>query len=100
MPKKQLLPPSSDSHRREVSVNLRFSVEDHARLKKVADFSETTVANLLFYVTMNTTLPMMEQEVQRATKVESKPANPIASLSTTPTVEKLQSGPDLHQGQS
>ena len=68
MPKKQLLPPSGDSNRREVSVNLRFSFEDHARLKKVAEFSNTTVANLLFYVTMNTALPLMEQEVQRASK--------------------------------
>ena len=100
MPKKQLLPPSSDSHRREVSVNLRFSVEDHARLKKVADFSETTVANLLFYVTMNTTLPMMEQEVQRATKVESKPADLIAPLLITPIGEKSQPGPVQYQGQS
>lgn len=73
MPKKQLLPPSGDTNKREVSVNLRFSVDDHARLKRVADFSGTTVANLLFYVTMNTTLPMMEQEVQRATTPQTKP---------------------------
>ena len=99
MPKKQLLPPSSDSHRREVSVNLRFSLEDHARLKKVAEFSETTVANLLFYVTMNTTLPLMEQEVQRATKVEGRATNPFTSLSTTPAAEKSLIVPELHQGQ-
>lgn len=66
MPKKQLLPPSGDSRKREVSVNLRFSVEDHQRLKYVADFSGTTVASLLHYVTIHTTLPMMEQEVRRA----------------------------------
>ena len=39
MPKKQLLPPSGDSHKREVSVNLRFSLADHLRLKQVAEFS-------------------------------------------------------------
>ena len=98
MPKKQLLPPASDAHRREVSVNLRFSVEDYARLKKVAEFSETTVANLLFYVTMNTTLPLMEQEVQRAIKVESKPAEAIAPDQINATAEKLLIVPDQHQG--
>lgn len=65
MPKKQLLPPSGDSRKREVSVNLRFSVDDHTRLKQVADFSGTTVASLLHYVTIHTTLPLMEQEVRR-----------------------------------
>ena len=66
MPKKQLLPPSDHANKREVSVNLRFSQEDYERLKRVADFSSTTIANLLFYVTINTTLPMMEQAVKRA----------------------------------
>lgn len=66
MPKKLLLPPATDQNKREVSVNLRFSVDDHARLKQVADFSGTTVANLVHYVTLNTALPMMEQEVERA----------------------------------
>lgn len=66
MPKKTLLPPSNEGNKREVSVNLRFSVEDHLRLKYVADFSGTTVASLLHYVTIHTTLPMMEQEVRRA----------------------------------
>ena len=66
MPKKQLLPPSDHANKREVSVNLRFSQEDYERLKQVADFSSTTIANLLFYVTINTTLPMMEQAVKRA----------------------------------
>lgn len=65
MPKKQLLPPSSGSHKREVSVNLRFSVDHHTRLQAVADFSGTTVASLLHYVTIHTTLPLMEQEVRR-----------------------------------
>jgi hypothetical protein len=92
MPKKQLLPPSGDVNKREVSVNLRFSVDDHARLKKVADFSGTTVANLLFYVTLNTTLPMMEQEVQRAStqQIEARhrgehPDRRRALLTSTPT---------------
>jgi len=66
MPKKRLLPPSDHANKREVSVNLRFSQEDYERLKRVADFSSTTIANLLFYVTINTTLPMMEQAVKRA----------------------------------
>ncbi|MEP7288639.1 MAG: hypothetical protein ABI947_23035 [Chloroflexota bacterium] len=66
MSKKQLLPPSGGSRKREVSVNLRFSVDDHRRLKHVADFSGTTVASLLHYVTIHTTLPLMEQEVRQA----------------------------------
>jgi len=84
MSKKQLLPPSGDSHKREVSVNLRFSVEDHLRLKQVAEFSGTTVANLLFYVTMNTTLPMMEQEVHRASKSEDKEIRQGVLAATSP----------------
>jgi len=75
MSKKPLLPPSSDSHKREVSVNLRFSVDDHTRLKHVADFSGTTVASLLHYVTIHTTLPLMEQEVRRADAVRRRSSN-------------------------
>lgn len=71
MSKKQLLPPATDQNKREVSVNLRFSVDDHTRLKQVADYSSTTVASLLHYVTLNTTLPMMEQEVERARRKQS-----------------------------
>ena len=88
MSKKQLLPPSGDSHKREVSVNLRFSVADHLRLKQVAEFSGTTVANLLFYVTMNTTLPMMEQAVQRASKSEGSEVSQGVSTMTPPLLEK------------
>ena len=77
MPKKTLLPPSNAANKREVSVNLRFSVEDHARLKQVADHSGTTVATLLHYVTINTTLPLMEQEVRRVHTEERIP-NPLA----------------------
>ena len=99
MPKKQLLPPSGQSNRRQVSVNLRFSFEDHARLKKVAEFSNTTVANLLFYVTMNTTLPMMEQEVQRATKMASNPIQPDIPSVTVPNNEKALLIPEYNQGQ-
>ncbi len=75
MSKKPLLPPSSDSHKREVSVNLRFSVDDHTRLKHVADFSGTTVASLLHYVTVHTTLPLMEQEVRRTDAVRRRSSN-------------------------
>jgi len=88
MPKKQLLPPSGDSHKREVSVNLRFSVADHLRLKQVAEFSGTTVANLLLYVTMNTTLPMMEQAVQRASKSEGSEVKQGATAVISPLLEE------------
>ena len=88
MPKKQLLPPSGDSHKREVSVNLRFSLADHLRLKQVAEFSGTTVANLLFYVTMNTTLPMMEQAVQRASKSEGSEVKQDVPATTSPLLEE------------
>lgn len=64
MPKQSLLPPADNSKKREVSVNLRFSAEVYERLKTVAAFSKTGVASLLFYVTVNTTLPMMEKEMQ------------------------------------
>lgn len=70
MSKKPLLPPSGDSRKREVSVNLRFSIDDHIRLKQVADFSGTTVASLLHYVTVHTTLPLMEQEVRHASTTQ------------------------------
>ena len=99
MPKKQLLPPSGQSNRREVSVNLRFSFEDHARLKKVAEFSNTTVANLLFYVTMNTTLPMMEQEVQCATKTATNLTQTSTPPVTTPDNGKALLIPEHNQGQ-
>ena len=88
MPKKHLLPPSGDSHKREVSVNLRFSLVDHLRLKQVAEFSGTTVANLLFYVTMNTTLPMMEQAVQRASKSEGSEVKQGIAAATSPLLEE------------
>jgi len=97
MPKKQLLPPSGDSNRREVSVNLRFSIEDHARLKKVAEFSNTTVANLLFYVTMNTTLPLMEQEVQRATKMVTDLPQASTPPITIPDTGKALLVPEYNQ---
>src|SRR5258707_13758040 len=82
MPKKPLLPPSSDSRKREVSVNLRFSIDDHTRLKHVADFSGTTVASLLHSVTVHTTLPLLEQEVRRASSVQqySSDADPSVDL--------------------
>ena len=99
MPKKQLLPPSSESNRREVSVNLRFSLEDHTRLKKVAEFSNTTVANLLFYVTMNTTLPLMEQEVQRATKTETNLPQSSTPPITIPNTGKALLIPEHNQEQ-
>ena len=88
MSKKQLLPPAGDPHKREVSVNLRFSVADHLRLKQVAEFSGTTVANLLFYVTMNTTLPMMEQEVQRVSKSEGSEVKQGVPAATLPLLEE------------
>jgi len=88
MSKKQLLPPAGDSHKREVSVNLRFSLADHLRLKQVAEFSGTTVANLLFYVTMNTTLPMMEQAVQRASKSEGSEVRQGVPAAPSPLLEE------------
>ena len=99
MPKKQLLPLSGDSHKREVSVNLRFSVDDHARLKRVAEFSDTTVANLLFYVTMNTTLPMMEQEVQRAGKPGDEKVTPNKDVPLSPVPGRPILTPDREQAQ-
>lgn len=77
MPKRQLLPPTAGTQKREVSVNLRFSAEDHERLKQVAEFSQTNVSSLLFYVTINTTLPLMEKEMKRVqAETAVKPASP------------------------
>ncbi|MHB8626808.1 MAG: hypothetical protein ACYDBJ_07155 [Aggregatilineales bacterium] len=93
MAKRSLLPPSTDAQKREVSVNLRFNAEVYERLKTLAEFSGTGVANLLFYVTVNTTLPMMEKEMNKAkqnptTSIERPPAPKLpAELPQRPVQE-------------
>lgn len=81
MPKNTVLPPTTEAQKRDMSVNLRFSAEVYARLKALADYSNTTVAGLLFYVTVNTTLPMMEKEMQRA--ILSKSPKPKATTTAS-----------------
>ncbi len=86
MAKQSVLPPATDAQKREVTVNLRFSPDDYERLKTVAEFSHTSVASLLFYVTVNTTLPMMEKEMKKAQQVvtqDDKPS-PSPELPKTP----------------
>ncbi len=80
MPKRQLLPPTVGTQKREVSVNLRFSAEDHERLKQVAEFSQTNVSSLLFYVTMNTTLPLMEKEMKRVQAESAIKSAPLPKI--------------------
>ncbi len=93
MTKRQLLPQPADSQKREVSVNLRFSSDVHERLKALAEFSGTTVAGLLFYVTVNTTLPMMEKEMSKAQQPapsrrdSSPPTKPIPEVPLRPSQE-------------
>ena len=88
MVKKSLLPPPVETQKREVSVNLHFSSDVYERLKTLADFSGTSVAGLLFYVTVNTTLPLMEREMNKAkvitlpksTSIVEPPPAPLPKL--------------------
>lgn len=66
MAKKQLLPPPVATQKRDISVNLRFSEDVYERLKRIAIFSNTSITGLLHYVTLNTTLPLMEKEMLSA----------------------------------
>ncbi len=79
MAKQSVLPPAADAQKREVTVNLRFSADDYERLKTVAEFSHTGVASLLFYVTVNTTLPMMEREMKKAQQTMTQTDKPSQS---------------------
>jgi len=90
MPKQSLLPPADDSQKRDVSVNLRFSADVYERLKTVAEFSRTGVASLLFYVTVNTTLPLMEKEMQRANQDARSKAKPSAAPEASETPEAFE----------
>ena len=85
MSKQSLLPPAADSQKRDVSVNLRFSADVYERLKTVAEFSRTGVASLLFYVTVNTTLPLMEKEMQRANQAARSKTIPPTMPKTSET---------------
>jgi len=82
MAKRQLLPPSTDAQKRVMSVNLRFSADVYERLKAVAEYSGTSIASLLFYVTVNTTLPMMEREMNKTKQAASpkKETSPPSDL--------------------
>jgi len=80
MPKQSVLPPAAEPQKRDVTVNLRFSVDTYERLKAIAEFSNTGVASLLFYVTLNTTLPMMEKELKKAQVSTSQAAESPHSL--------------------
>jgi len=85
MPKQSVLPPIAEPHKRDVTVNLRFGVDTYERLKAVAEFSNTGVASLLFYVTLNTTLPMMEKEMQKAQQSTSQADEALPSLAPVQT---------------
>jgi len=82
MAKKQLLPPPIDTQKRDISVNLRFSEDVYERLKRIAAFSNTSITGLLHYVTINTTLPLMEKEMHNA-----QPSTPTSDAPTAPIEE-------------
>jgi len=80
--KKQLLPPPVATHKRDISVNLRFSEDVYERLKGIATFSNTSITGLLHYVTLNTTLPLMEKEM-----LSARPATPDSDAPAAPAEE-------------
>lgn len=86
MAKRQMLPPAADTQKRETPVNLRFSSEDFDRLKRLADFRHTTVSNLLFYVTVNSMLPMMEKEMNGEVAEIERQKTPPAQPTRLPNV--------------
>ncbi len=71
-PKVKMLPPAGKTQKREANVNIRFCANDIARLKRIAAYRGTTVTQLLHYVTTNTVLPLLEEEMQQ----ELAEANP------------------------
>ncbi len=64
-PKVKMLPPAGKTQKREAHVSVRFCANDFARLKRIAEYRGTTVTRLLHYVTTNTVLPLLEEEMQQ-----------------------------------
>jgi hypothetical protein len=77
VPKQSVLPPPTQTQKREVSVNLHFNSDVYERIKVLAEFSGTSVAALLHYVTVNTVLPLMEREMSK--KQSDAPTKPAKS---------------------